>query len=315
MDHQDQAVKVDLEAATRRVREATMNAMWRQWAAIGASAAGGRARALVDPEALVLASLCLTDEEPRLADLVASWVVTNAAHLSVQRIKNVAVLFAASVGRRLPALARLAIEGGKDFRWKSLVRAEVPALAERRGGKALSVPVPLQHPPALMVRMRVLLGVGMRTDIITFLLTIPDGYVAAEDVAAATAYNLAAVRRVLTQLTEAGGLNYAAGTYPGYSIRGSALRGITGFRVSEVPRWRFLAQVYAFVVEYLSWWREARGYPLSPLAVAVKGDDFFERHRHAFVDTGLVEPHRTTGVGDAWSAELGRLADWLDETV
>lgn len=195
------------------------------------------------------------------------------------------------------------------------MRSDVPPLAERRGGKKLSVPVPLHRPAALMVRMRVLLGVGMRTDIITFLLTVRDGYIAPDDVAAATAYNLASVRRVLAQLAEAGGLNYAAGTYPGYSIKGSPLQRLTGPSASETPRWRYLAQVYALVVEYLSWWREVEARPLSPFAVAVKGDELFERHRRAFVDTGLTEPHRTAGVGDHWAAELHRLAEWLDETV
>ena len=242
MSEQDRVAKADLEAATSRIQEATLNAMWRQWAAIGASAAGGRARAVVDPEALLLASLWFTDEEPRLMDLVASWVVENVAHLSVQRAKNVARSFPEVVERRLPALARLALERGKDFRWKSLVRSDVPPLAERRGGKKLSVPVPLQRPAALMVRMRVLLGVGMRTDIITFLLTVRDGYIAPDDVAAATAYNLASVRRVLAQLAEAGGLNYAAGTYPGYSIRGSPLQTAHDLRVAEIRNAKRIAR-------------------------------------------------------------------------
>lgn len=307
--------KADLEAATRVVREATLNAMWRQWSALGAAASATGARAIVDPEALVLASLWLMDEEPRLRDLMAGWVVVNAERLSVQRVNNMTVAFPASIGAGLSSLARLAVERGKDFRWRPLIRPDVPPLAERRGGKTLSISVPLARPCALMLRLRVLLGVGLRADIITFLLTGPDDYVSPDDIAAATAYNPASVRRVLAQLTDAQGLSYAAGTYPGYSIGESPLARLAGARASEVPKWRYLAQVYALVVEYLAWWREAQAYSLSPLAISVKGDELFERHCRAFVDTGLVERHRTAGVGDAWPAELQRLAAWLDKAV
>jgi hypothetical protein len=310
-----EASTAELGAATKAVREATLNAVWRQWAVIGAAASAGRAKALVDAEALVLASLWLMDEEPRLSDLTASWVVTNTEYLSVQRIKNVAASFPASIGSRLSSLARLAVEGGKDFRWRSLVQADVPAMAERRGAKTLSVPVPVARPSALMLRLRVLLGVGIRADIIAFLLTGPDDYASSEDIAAATAYNPTAVRRVLAQLAAGDWLRYAGGTYPGYSLKGSRLAGITGLPASEVPNWRYLAQVYALVVEYLSWWREAGGRHPSAFAVSVKGDELFERHRRAFVDTGLVERHRTAGVGDDWPAELRRLAAWFDKMV
>ena len=76
-----------------------------------------------------------------------------------------------------------------------------------------------------------------------------------------------------------------------------------------------MAEVYAFVVEHLAWWREAQAYPYIAYGVSVKGDEMFERHRRAFVDTGLIERHRTKGVGKAWTTELRRLAEWLDKSV
>ena len=75
-------------SAIARLREATAEAAWAQWSAIFTVAASRRpARAIVDPEALLLISLLLRDHEPRLWSAVVLWAQVGARLLSVQRAK------------------------------------------------------------------------------------------------------------------------------------------------------------------------------------------------------------------------------------
>ena len=72
-------------------------------------------RAVVDPEALVLASLVLLDQERRLGDL-----------LSVQRMKNLTADYPepvrAPLAHRVAWFATVARDVGKDLRWRSLAQ-------------------------------------------------------------------------------------------------------------------------------------------------------------------------------------------------
>ena len=86
----------------RDVAEAILiDAAWSQWSALTAAAVpseGRPARTLVDPEALVLASLAVGHRERRLDDVVASWA-THASHLmSLQRMRTLASRFPARPG-------------------------------------------------------------------------------------------------------------------------------------------------------------------------------------------------------------------------
>jgi hypothetical protein len=304
----------ELKHATRALHGAVLEALWRQWAVLGAAASGPRAHAIVDPEALVMASLWFLDDDPRLSDLLASWVVLNAHLLSVQRLRNVAELFPAAARDRVSAVARLALERAKDFRWKPLVRQDVAALAER-AGKTLSVAVPLQRAPALMLRLRGLLGVGMRIDVIAFLVSSRREYATADDIATATVYNPTAVRRLLTQLTEAGGLSREDGTRLAYSIKGTWLSRVAGSDKSMLPKWRYAAQVFALATDYLDWSRATRSRVVTPFAAAVKGEELFRRHQQALLQAGVVSWREDIGVEENWSTLVARLAEWVNKVM
>jgi hypothetical protein len=307
---------VELASATRAVGDAVLDALWRQWAALGAgAAAGGTAHAVVDPEALVMASLWFLDDESRLGDVLASWVVLNAGLLSMQRLRNVAALFPTDAQDRVKGVARLALERGKDFRWKPLVHHEVLALAERPG-KTLSIAVPLERSAALMLRLRGLFGVGMRADVIAYMLSNHLDQVSAEDIATATVYNPTAVRRLLMQLSNAGGLQHIGSAIrPEYSIKGTPLARVAGSPASSLPKWRHTAQVFAAVTEYLAWHRTTKGRVVSPFALAVKADEIFSRHQLRYLPDDIIVPGRTATVGDAWTVYLLKLANWIGTTV
>src|SRR3989442_6664519 len=107
MAQQKQIARANLEPFAERLRRSVLDVRGQQWHALGAQAAGkGRTHAIVDPEALVMMSLILMDEERRLGDLVQSWTVQNSGLLSVQRAKNLAADYPEGARQRLAWFAR-----------------------------------------------------------------------------------------------------------------------------------------------------------------------------------------------------------------
>src|SRR5438876_1035970 len=108
-------------SAIAELREAAAQAAWTQWAAIFSfPASKRRAHAIVDPEALLLGSLALSEHEPRLRGVVQLWARHESRLLSVQRMKNLVPLFRSAVRERLAEFARLAVTEGGDQRWRSV---------------------------------------------------------------------------------------------------------------------------------------------------------------------------------------------------
>src|SRR5205085_9247560 len=127
-----------------------------------------RAAAIIDPEALVLLSLTLMDTEKRLWDLIAGWIERASRLLSLQRTKNLLKTFPPSTLSRVRQLAMLAVEVGKDMRWKNLVGRGLDHAP--RTGKRGRVIAELIEPPALTLRLRLGFGVGVKPDMLSFML-------------------------------------------------------------------------------------------------------------------------------------------------
>src|SRR6266849_3728636 len=114
----NQNARVKVETLARNLRLSVIDVLWRQWRAVDAQAAGKeRAHAMVDPEALVLTSLLLMEQERRLGDLLNSWASWNSDLLSVQRAKNLAAHYPEATRKKLAWFAEMALEQGKDMRW------------------------------------------------------------------------------------------------------------------------------------------------------------------------------------------------------
>src|SRR2546427_10029084 len=109
--------KQKVAKAIAELREAAARAAWTQWGAIFTFPASRRpAKSIVDPEALLLGSLALSEHEPRLRGVVQLWARHESRLLSVQRMKNLVPLFRRAVRERLAEFARLAVTEGRDQR-------------------------------------------------------------------------------------------------------------------------------------------------------------------------------------------------------
>jgi hypothetical protein len=122
-----------------------------------------------------------------------------------------------------------------------------------------------------MLRLRALLGVGMRADIIAFMACTRKRFVTSEQVAHAAGYNATAVRRLLDALVAAGGLA-RVGEYVAYSIRGAPLGRLIEPR--ERAEWEPCAHLYAAVMGHVGWWALARSRVLSPFALGERAEEF-----------------------------------------
>ena len=124
------SLKTVVRAATA-LRKATVQACWTQWSAVSTGVPTERpARAIVDPEALVLASMALADYEPRLWRACRMWAPAGSRLLSVQRIKNLGNTIAVPA-ERLAEFAWMATAKGNDKRWQKMAGSK-PTRASRR---------------------------------------------------------------------------------------------------------------------------------------------------------------------------------------
>jgi len=198
---------MSLQTFREEYTECFLSRLWRQWAALGVFAAGTAPEvnadqeiAVIDPEALLLASWELGRLDPRLYDEVLSWLVSHGEVINLQRLGNLA--------RRQPELDRSLVAAPAawlfntfgDTRWKRLAgisRPERPAAffldphgqplpgwgeqdpAFQRAGwlrgpvrlRDLSTGVSTKSAATLWLRLRYLFGLNIRADVIVYLLT------------------------------------------------------------------------------------------------------------------------------------------------
>jgi len=272
-------------AALSELREtieaATLEVVWRQWSALGGMAsARRRAKALVDPEALILISLTLEPLEPRLADLLAGWMLRNSDLLSVQRTRNLSVRYPAPTRARLGALARIAFQEGKDHRWQSLIDGGSSELT-RRGNKQRAVRAAPVEPAALTLRLRLAFGVGIKADLLSFLLSTDGGAGASVAViATATAYTVAAVRKAARDLAEARLIEAITENRTEFAVHRAGWSELLG--VKNMPKWRGWNERFVFVADFLNWATDASDRPLTTYVLESAGRDLLKAHERAF---------------------------------
>ena len=201
---------------------------WEQWAQMGMlSASARRDRWAADPEALLLLSFEVGREDPRLFEEVLDWMLVNERLLSTQRLRNLAAdeadraLVGAAIAwlrewrpkHRPPAPGRV----GADEAVKPLflgARAPVeqsdPAFLEYgllkgwREPERRSAEPDLAAPINLALRLRSLLGVGARAEVVRVLLTADAPRMSVQALAFSTGYAKRNVQEAAASLRAAG---------------------------------------------------------------------------------------------------------------
>ncbi len=200
---------------------------WDQWSQLGVSSGSPahREERAADPEALLLFTLNVGRNDPRLFDEVLDWLALNEHLVSVHRLRNMcadatdtALVGAAldwSAGargrRRPPGEAVSTFDLEPLFRSvptptenldESFARHGFARARMNRSGKSQAPR--LGDPISFALRLRRLLGVGVRAEVIRALLTIRATRLSGKVITASAAFAQRNVREGLTQLLEAG---------------------------------------------------------------------------------------------------------------
>jgi hypothetical protein len=219
--------------------DALLGLAWRQWTAAGVAGTVESRRALVDPEALLVASMTLGRYDARLFDEILDWLTHSSRLLDLSRLRRLAGR-GEPIGRRLLTTSvRLAVQNGgppglRTFLDRESVATIAPDgvagsdlepvfFAESGAESGWQQPDPLfaaagfvrspvrlrglsgsasaVNPVCLRFRLRALVGLGPRAEVLTYLAT--HGWSHGRLIAERAAYGQAPVAAYLSSLLDA----------------------------------------------------------------------------------------------------------------
>jgi hypothetical protein len=301
----------ELSKTAAVLREALLEAVWAQWRGLGNWGGQGKpALSIVDPEALVLGSLWLEPAERRLWRILRVWAQVGARWLSVQRLKNLSPSYPDEVRAGLNKFAWECLNVGGDPRWKPLAKG--PRSETVLKGSELEASPEFRTPAALLLRLRVGLGVGVKADVLAFLLGRAGGKETIGEIAAAVRYHRRAVQRAVDELVAAGFLLALATAPASYRAPLPGWGALMDFG-DDPPLWRYWHQLFGFGAALDRAAREVAGKSL--YLQSSQGRDVVEEHRGILAFTGISLPVVTAAPGEAYLRELWEEVTELSERL
>lgn len=281
---------MQISTLKEEVTGAALEFAWSQWAQLGLLADESRHdRWVADPEALLAFSLEVSRSDPRLFDELLDWLVTNWRLISVQRLNNLsdgdeqrALLDAAlawvsrhrsrrgstgSAARRSKPRDEPKSLFSRSQAWASEadeVFLEHGFLRGRADPSGKSRHPDLAMPIAFGFRLRQLLGLGARSEVIRFLLTTEEPRVTVAVVTRTAGYAKRNVHEALASLRDAGVVDVVTVAneqrYGIDRIRWATLLGLDG---AELPVHRDWPQLLRAAVRLIRWLNDPRQDDLS----------------------------------------------------
>jgi hypothetical protein len=313
----------DISIKSRRPGEQPVAFAWDEWAQMGLLATPNRRSPWAqDPEALVVFTLEVARAEPRLFDELLDWMLVNEALLSVRRLRAMAV---DETDRSLTAgtLAWLAHErprarlgnGAKAITparlhplFRSVIRVSEPDEAFASAGwlrPALSPSHKSQAPDPtapinLAFRLRQILGVGIRAEVVRILLTIQAPWVNAQTLARSTGYAKRNVHDALAGLRVAGVVSaFTVGAEQRYTADRPAWAALLGIDPDELPVHRDWPQLLGVLRRILRWSEQPDLAATSDYLRASRARDLLEATSSDLAFTGIPAHSRPSPQG-AW---------------
>jgi len=306
---------VATDAASAKLRGVAIDILWRQWRALGAAATGRPVTKQVDLEVLVLASLNFESDEPRLWTVMVDWLRVSARLSSVQRLKNLVGQFVGA-GERLPRLAGVVTRDAGDARWRSLIQRATRAgkspapVRERAAGPTL------ESPPVLVLRLRAAFGVGVKADLLAFLLG-QRFRVSVATAASALGHSKPTVFRALQDLLEAGMIRTTpVPAAAEYWLDTPHWRSLLGGR-EEIARWGYWREILSYVCGVVQLESAARP-SATEYARAVDLRRLTEAHEADLVRAELIDRELQlprSADGQEWRGFRTRLVERLVDRV
>lgn len=216
-------------------QEQIFDFLWRQWNVLGvAGIAKPNDNRIIDPEALLLFSLSICRYEPRLFDEIIDWLFQNGHFINVQRLSQIQKKYDFNCGPQLSAVAELlAKKSSYRLKWSGLAKKyyqkdKEPLFFEREG-KALPCPTDknanaeflnhglkrgqinlrgysqafdLQSSACLLLRLRALLGINARAEILCLLASVKE--IHPSEAARITGYYQKTIQTTLVEMAQSG---------------------------------------------------------------------------------------------------------------
>ncbi len=296
----------------RALHEAAADAAWIQWRALGGQAAAPRSpSSIVDPEALVLFSLFLADDEPRVHDFLSGFAELGSRVLSVQRLKRAMRLFPADAEARVARFAARIARVGKDPRWRKLATAT--PFEPGRPAKVAPLPTTMGEPGSLMLRLRTAFGVDVRSDTLAYLIGRREQWADVKEIAAALLYAKYSVRLACEALADARLIEAGRDrpvTYSADHARWAAL-----LHLRDGPAWHPWMGIYAFVLRLGHFLRSASRETTSAALAASLAREFMLDHAAVLPQLRLEVPdardHRGETYLPAFERAMQSFVRWL----
>ena len=275
---------------------------WDQWSQLGVSgyAPSRQEERVADPEALLLFTLEVARDDPRLFDEVLDWLATNEPLVSVQRLRNLCVdstdkaLVAAALdwsqrarGRTRPQAVAVApkrlqplfrsVPTARDSLDDSFLRFGLERPPAAASGKSQTPR--FRDPINFAFRLRRLLGVGVRAEVIRALLTIRAERLSSRIITATAAFAQRNVRQGLNQLVDAGAIEVVEISDDRYfSIRHAEWAAALGLdSAPDLPFHHDWIPTYRALTQIIRWLGEPGLDDLSPYLLASKARTLVER--------------------------------------
>lgn len=183
-----------MAAASKRMREQLLDLGWSLWTGLGVPGQiDEHADHCIDPEALIVFTAALGDADPRLRDEATDWCIRYGNLVSGARLKN---LLANENDQVRSAYGEFAATVGQhsSLRWPEQTTARRHQPRERPRIQAFN------RASQVIFRLRGLMGVSARAEIVRAFLALPETAFSAADLAAETAYTKRNVAQVLDAL-------------------------------------------------------------------------------------------------------------------
>jgi len=294
--------------------------LWRQWAAIGVSGySGSEETKVVDPEALLLLTLTVARYDARLVDEVLDWLMVNGNHLNVQRLQSLVKQVDFQAKAELSAVAELlGQQTSVALKWKKLAsrytQVKERPLFHMKDGRPMPSPKDcdeifqrhgLLRPPVkirnlsqsfpcagmatLLLRLRALLGVNLRCEILCLLGSVDEIHPSL--IARRTGQNPRSIQNLLAEMVLSGVVQVRTSArekvyslVPGILDQLLRPEGFTPWR-NSVPLFRALEILWLGLTD-------PKQQNLDPLMLASEWRRLAKEIKVLFGDAGMGQPLR-----------------------
>lgn len=314
---------MDISALSHRLSEQLVEFAWNEWAQMGLLATPHRRSPWAqDPEALIVFTLEVARAEPRLFDELLDWMLVNESLLSVRRLRAMCI---DEVDRSLVAgaLAWLARQRPRARLGNAGERA-APSTLQPLFGSGIHVSEPDEEfasvgwlrpalspshksqppdpkaPINLAFRLRQILGVGVRAEVVRILLTTEVPSMNAQSLARSTGYAKRNVHDALTGLSGAGVVSaFAVGSEQRYTADRPGWAVLLGSEPDELPVHRDWPQLLAVLRRALRWSEQSDLATTSDYLRASRARDLLETISSDLAFAG-IPPHSSPSPDGTW---------------